>query len=393
MKNLVCIVCPRGCRLAVDEEQDYAVTGNGCPRGAEYGRIELTNPTRVVTSTVRCVGGVPSPLSRQDRPAHPQGAGALCRGGPGRRDADRTGGAGPGGAAQCMRHRGQFRHHPGHLTDHQLDRRHRHGQVYSGAGPGHHQLPGHSLRPGAEHRGHRPEGIHPDLPPGGLGGARRHGDLVLPVRGDDGGHRPDRGLPGGRGRHRHHQPAGDHHPLGQGHRPAHPQRHRLAVPPHRPHGGPAAGRRAWGTTSGRHRPDPRRLLLRHQDQVDPGPGGGGPGEGPAGGDPLRHGGQLAAVEAHRRGGPRHRRHQRLPHHALRHPPPGLGRHPAPGPGHPPGHAARGALLQRDLRLCRDPGRPGAHRRHGRGPAGRPLRPDLLLPPGTPRTPTAPAASC
>lgn len=58
MKHLICIVCPRGCRLAVDEEQDYAVTGNGCPRGAEYGRIELTNPTRVVTSTVRCVGGV-----------------------------------------------------------------------------------------------------------------------------------------------------------------------------------------------------------------------------------------------------------------------------------------------------------------------------------------------
>ena len=58
MKHLICIVCPRGCRLAVDEEQDYAVTGNGCPRGAEYGRIELTNPTRVVTSTVRCVGGI-----------------------------------------------------------------------------------------------------------------------------------------------------------------------------------------------------------------------------------------------------------------------------------------------------------------------------------------------
>ena len=56
MKHLICIVCPRGCRLAVDEEQDYAVTGNGCPRGAEYGRIELTNPTRVVTSTVRVEG-------------------------------------------------------------------------------------------------------------------------------------------------------------------------------------------------------------------------------------------------------------------------------------------------------------------------------------------------
>ena len=57
MKELICIVCPKGCHLKVDETQDYAVTGNSCPRGAEYGRTELTHPTRVVTSTVRCTGG------------------------------------------------------------------------------------------------------------------------------------------------------------------------------------------------------------------------------------------------------------------------------------------------------------------------------------------------
>ena len=57
MKELICIVCPRGCHLKVDEEQDYAVTGNSCPKGADYGRAELTHPTRVVTSTVRCEGG------------------------------------------------------------------------------------------------------------------------------------------------------------------------------------------------------------------------------------------------------------------------------------------------------------------------------------------------
>ena len=56
MKELICIVCPKGCHLKVDENNDYAVTGNGCPRGAEYGKAELTNPTRVVTSTVRCTG-------------------------------------------------------------------------------------------------------------------------------------------------------------------------------------------------------------------------------------------------------------------------------------------------------------------------------------------------
>ena len=57
MTELICIVCPKGCHLKVDEEKDFAVTGNGCPRGAEYGKKELTNPTRVITSTVCVEGG------------------------------------------------------------------------------------------------------------------------------------------------------------------------------------------------------------------------------------------------------------------------------------------------------------------------------------------------
>ena len=58
MKELVCIVCPKGCRLHVDEENDYSVTGNSCPRGAVYGHNEIKNPTRVLTSTVRLDGGI-----------------------------------------------------------------------------------------------------------------------------------------------------------------------------------------------------------------------------------------------------------------------------------------------------------------------------------------------
>lgn len=56
MKELICIVCPKGCHLQVDEKNGFAVTGNACPRGAEYGKAELTNPTRVVTSTVAVTG-------------------------------------------------------------------------------------------------------------------------------------------------------------------------------------------------------------------------------------------------------------------------------------------------------------------------------------------------
>lgn len=53
MTDLICIVCPKGCRLTVDEQNDYAVTGNTCVRGEKYGRAELKNPVRVVTSTVK----------------------------------------------------------------------------------------------------------------------------------------------------------------------------------------------------------------------------------------------------------------------------------------------------------------------------------------------------
>ncbi len=51
MKELICITCPKGCHLKVDEET-FAVTGNSCLRGAVYGANELRNPLRVVTSTV-----------------------------------------------------------------------------------------------------------------------------------------------------------------------------------------------------------------------------------------------------------------------------------------------------------------------------------------------------
>ncbi len=58
MTELICIVCPKGCHLKVDEAQNYKVTGNGCERGIAYGQKELTNPTRVLTSTVKIAGAV-----------------------------------------------------------------------------------------------------------------------------------------------------------------------------------------------------------------------------------------------------------------------------------------------------------------------------------------------
>ena len=56
MKQLICICCPRGCHLEVDDLNGYTVSGNICPRGDEYGRNEIMNPCRVLTSTVRISG-------------------------------------------------------------------------------------------------------------------------------------------------------------------------------------------------------------------------------------------------------------------------------------------------------------------------------------------------
>lgn len=50
MKEFVCIECPKGCRLTIDENLN--VTGNTCNRGKVYAINEVTCPKRIVTSTV-----------------------------------------------------------------------------------------------------------------------------------------------------------------------------------------------------------------------------------------------------------------------------------------------------------------------------------------------------
>jgi len=51
MKEMICIVCPRGCHLTVGEAPDYPVAGNACPRGAVYAAEEIREPKRTVTAT------------------------------------------------------------------------------------------------------------------------------------------------------------------------------------------------------------------------------------------------------------------------------------------------------------------------------------------------------
>lgn len=56
--EMVCIVCPIGCRLKAEYSSDgVRVTGNTCQKGVKYAVEELTNPTRTVTSSIAVIGG------------------------------------------------------------------------------------------------------------------------------------------------------------------------------------------------------------------------------------------------------------------------------------------------------------------------------------------------
>ena len=59
-KNLVCVLCPLGCKIKVeidDEGNIVDLSGNRCPRGKEYAEDEIKNPKRVVTTSVKVQGG------------------------------------------------------------------------------------------------------------------------------------------------------------------------------------------------------------------------------------------------------------------------------------------------------------------------------------------------
>lgn len=72
VRELICISCPRGCHLKVDD-QTLEVTGNQCIRGKNYGVSEVTNPVRTITSTCKVNGGIiPRVSCKTDNPVSKQ---------------------------------------------------------------------------------------------------------------------------------------------------------------------------------------------------------------------------------------------------------------------------------------------------------------------------------
>lgn len=56
--SIICTTCPKGCRIRVSVSDDtgsiLAVEGNSCPRGKVYAENEVTDPRRVLTTSIRC---------------------------------------------------------------------------------------------------------------------------------------------------------------------------------------------------------------------------------------------------------------------------------------------------------------------------------------------------
>lgn len=79
-RELICIGCPMGCPLTVELENGevLSVTGQTCKRGEVYARKEVTNPTRIVTSTVKVEGGKVERVSVKTKEDIPKGKIFQC---------------------------------------------------------------------------------------------------------------------------------------------------------------------------------------------------------------------------------------------------------------------------------------------------------------------------
>ena len=58
-KQIICTVCPQGCRITVTGEGSSitSVTGFTCARGETYARQEFVCPMRILTGSVRVIEG------------------------------------------------------------------------------------------------------------------------------------------------------------------------------------------------------------------------------------------------------------------------------------------------------------------------------------------------
>ena len=58
VKEIICTVCPRGCHITVDGDNNKvnSVKGEGCKRGLDYATAEFIAPVRILTTLVKING-------------------------------------------------------------------------------------------------------------------------------------------------------------------------------------------------------------------------------------------------------------------------------------------------------------------------------------------------
>ena len=66
---MVCLMCPKSCLMSVTDKDNMVVENYGCDKGLEYAKKELTDPERLLTSTMRVdLGELPLVSVRSDKP-------------------------------------------------------------------------------------------------------------------------------------------------------------------------------------------------------------------------------------------------------------------------------------------------------------------------------------
>src|SRR4030042_5014806 len=72
-KKFICVRCPRGCEIqtTIDGYEIVHIEGNVCKLGREYVNDEITDPKRIITTTIKVKNGK-SPLVPvwTDNPVH-----------------------------------------------------------------------------------------------------------------------------------------------------------------------------------------------------------------------------------------------------------------------------------------------------------------------------------
>ena len=80
IKELICIGCPLGCNLraVIKDGHVEEITGNTCPKGEDYAKKELTDPRRIVTTTVKVNDGSLPVVSVKTLSDIPKGSISQC---------------------------------------------------------------------------------------------------------------------------------------------------------------------------------------------------------------------------------------------------------------------------------------------------------------------------